>query len=61
MRKRPHVTRNNRKYITKIWGNKGKTDIFIPMLIENYNYWMSGVDVSDQWILYYHPGKIVCQ
>ena len=60
-RKRPRVTQNNRAHVSKIWGDKGATDIYIPTLIDDYNYWMGGVDVADQRIAYYHPSNLVCQ
>ena len=47
MRKRPRKTVNNKNHIDKIWGEKGATDIYIPSLIDNYNYWMGGEDVAD--------------
>lgn len=61
MRKRPRKTANNKNHIEKIWGEKGATDIYIPTLIDDYNYWMGGVDVADQRISYYHPSKLVCR
>ena len=60
MRKRPRVTKNNRKHVSDIWGEKGATKIRIPTLIDDYNYWMGGVDVADQRISYYHPSRLVC-
>ena len=60
-RKRPRVTQNNRRHVQRIWGDQGATEIFIPTLIDDYNYWMGGVDVADQRISYYHPTKLVCQ
>ena len=60
-RKRPRVTQNNRAHVNKIWGDKGATDIYIPTMIDDYNYWMGGVDVADQRIAYYHPSNLVCQ
>ena len=61
MRKRPRKTVNNKHYIDKIWEEKGSTDIYIPFLISDYNYWMCGVDVADQRISYYRPSKLVCR
>ena len=60
VRKRPRVTQNNRRHVSDIWGDKGSTKIRIPTLIDDYNYWMGGVDVADQRISYYHPSKLVC-
>ena len=60
-RKRPRVTMNNRKHVKEVWGENGTAEIFIPLLIDNYNYWMGGVDVSDQRISYYHPKKLLAE
>ena len=55
MRKRPRKTVNNKNHVDRVWGDQGKVQIYIPTLIDNYNYWMGGVDVSDQRIAYYQP------
>ena len=60
-RKRPRVTANNKKHVQKIWEDRGTVDIFIPLLIDKYNYWMGGVDFSDQRIAYYHPKKLLVE
>lgn len=54
-RKRPRETKNNKKHVKEVWGDDGKKDIYIPCLIDDYNHWMGGVDLSDQRIAYYHP------
>ena len=59
--KRPRVTILNKHHVSKIWGDKGTAQICIPTLIDDYNHWMDGVDVSDQRISYYHPTNLVCQ
>ena len=60
-RKRPRVTANNKGHVSVIWGDKGSQEIFIPTLIDDYNHWMGGVDLSDQRISYYHPTNIRCR
>ena len=60
-RKRPRKTQNNRMHVDKIWGENGVVEIYIPTLIDDYNYWMGGVDVADQRISYYHPSKLICK
>ena len=52
--KRPRVTLLNKRHVNTIWGTEGVADIFIPTLIDDYNHWMGGVDLSDQRISYYH-------
>ena len=54
-RRKPRVTPKNKAHVDKVWGDKGKMDIEIPRLIDDYNHWMGGVDLSDQHISYYHP------
>ena len=54
-RKRPRITNKNRNHVGDVWGDNGCVEVFIPTLIDNYNHWMGGVDLSDQRIAYYHP------
>ncbi len=54
-RRKPRVTPKNKTHVDKIWGDKGKMDIEISRLIDDYNHRMGGVDLSDQHISYYHP------
>ena len=54
-RRRPRLTDTNKNHVNKIWGNAGKQAIYIPVLIDDYNQLMGGVDVCDQRIAYYHP------
>lgn len=58
--RRPCRTQNNRAHVDLIWGEKDKTNIKIPTIINDYNHWMGDVDVADQRIAYYHPSKLVC-
>ncbi len=55
MRKKPRKTPKNKNHVDKIWGDKGAVFIFIPTMIDDYNHWMGGVDLTDQMIAYYHP------
>ncbi len=55
LRKKPRLTTTNSSHVKQVWGDKGCTNIKIPTLIDDYNHWMGGVDMSDQLIAYYHP------
>ena len=55
LRKKPRVTNKNKHHVSVIWGEKGVVEVFIPILIDNYNHWMGGVDLTDQRVAYYHP------
>jgi len=49
-KKRPRITQKNRSHVREIWGTEGVVSISIPTLIDDYNHWIGGVDVSDQRI-----------
>ena len=55
LRKKPRPTATNTSHLKEVWGDDGYTTIKIPTLIDDYNHWMGGVDMSDQFIAYYHP------
>ena len=59
-RKRPRKTKTNSMHINSVWGDNYETDINIPECIDDYNRWMGGVDLSDQFISYYRP-EIRCR
>ena len=54
-RKRPRVTVKNKNHVSKVWKDSSTAEIYIPQMIDDYNHWMGGVDLSDQRIAYYHP------
>ena len=58
-RKKPHINEYNRKRIQLVWGTDHVVTVKIPQIINNYNYWMLGVDLVDQLIAYYRP-KVQC-
>ena len=55
LRKKPRSTATNKNHVEAVWGNNGSTNIYIPTLVDDYNHWMGGVDMTDQLISYYHP------
>ena len=54
-RRRPRKTQNNSNHVDQIWGTSGVMNIHIPLIVDHYNHWMGGVDLSDQRISYYMP------
>jgi Transposase IS4 len=54
-RRRPRDTSTNRTHINQVWGKDPKVHVSIPTIIDDYNYWMLGVDKVDQYIAYYRP------
>ena len=54
-RRRPRITQNNKAHVSKVWGAAGVMKVYIPLLVDHYNHWMGGVDLSDQRIVYYMP------
>eukprot|EP00957_Ditylum_brightwellii_P202513 15330515-Ditylum_brightwellii.AAC.1 len=59
-RRRPRIMILNKKHVKDIWGDSGKKEINIPRIIDNYNHWMGGVDISGQRVAYYHPNVHCC-
>ena len=55
LRKKPRKIVENKDHVDIVWKEKSTVEIFIPTLIDNYNHWMCGVDLSNQRIVYYHP------
>ena len=58
-RKRPRKNQINRDNVCIIWGKEHTVHVKIPLLIDDYNHWMLGVDLADQLILYYRS-KLRC-
>ena len=52
-RKRPRMTATNKKHVAEVWGDKHVKKIEIPQFINDYNFWMGGVDRADQLIAAY--------
>ena len=59
-RRKPRVTDKNKGHVRLVWGDNHTVNIKIPLLIDDYNHWMLGVDVADQLIAYYRA-KIRCR
>jgi hypothetical protein len=51
----PRESNVNRQALRTFWREAAVRMIDIPGCIDDYNHWMLGVDVSDQYIAYYHP------
>mmetsp|Transcript_1528 Transcript_1528/g.3386 ORF Transcript_1528/g.3386 Transcript_1528/m.3386 type:complete len:291 (-) Transcript_1528:1970-2842(-) len=54
-RKRPRETHYNREHVRSLFGTEGEKTIEIPKIIDDYNNWMGGVDLSNQLISQYKP------
>ena len=53
-RKHPRMTMNNKNYTREVWSEDGAKEIYIPLIIDDYNHWMGGVDLSDNIMACYH-------
>ena len=58
-RRRPRINPINKNNVAHVWGNQHRRNIFIPVIINDYNHWMNGVDIADQLIANYRP-KLGC-
>jgi hypothetical protein len=54
-RKRPKLNKYNKKHVENVWGQEHRCDIRIPVIVNDYNHWMNGIDIADQLIAYYRP------
>ena len=59
-RRRPRINPINKNNVAHVWGNKHRRKISIPVIINDYNHWMNGVDIADQLIANYRP-KLRCK
>ncbi len=46
--RRPQETSINATKVRVVFGNESKKSLLIPIVIDNYNHFMSGVDIADQ-------------
>jgi hypothetical protein len=47
VRKRPAKTSINNIIVRKVFGDKAKKELLIPSFIDDYNYFMGGVDLAN--------------
>ncbi len=50
---RPQETSTNATKVKAVFGNKSKKSLPIPIVIDDYNHFMGGVDIADQLQGYY--------
>jgi len=46
---RPCNTSTNATIVRQAFGNRDRASFFIPTAIDDYNHYMGGVDIADQW------------
>ena len=54
-RRRPRTTTTNKRHVDQVWGPHARANVWIPVIIDDYNFFMLGVDLADQLIAYYRP------
>lgn len=54
MRRRPRETSTNAAKVRAVFGNASKKSLPIPIVIDDYNHFMGGVDIADQLRGYYN-------
>jgi len=54
-KRRPRKNKFNAQNLRRVWGDQFIAPIQVPRVINDYNYWMKGVDLADQLIAYYRP------
>ena len=59
-RRRPRVNPINKNNVAHVWGNEHRRKVKIPLIINDYNHWMNGVDIADQLIANYRA-KLRCR
>ena len=47
-RKRPRATSSNAQEVKKVFGSNHRQKLKIPLMVDNYNHHMGGVDIADQ-------------
>ena len=52
-RRRPQLTSTNRPLVRKVFGNESRKNLPIPVFIDDYNHFIGGVDIADQFRAYY--------
>ena len=55
LRRKPRLTTTNRNHVNQVWGQEHRKLIEIPLIVDDYNLNMGGVDVADQIIANYTP------
>ncbi|PKY44186.1 hypothetical protein RhiirA4_418837 [Rhizophagus irregularis] len=54
VRRRPRKTSTNAAKVRTVFGNASKKSLPIPIVIDDYNHFMGGVDIADQLRGYYN-------
>jgi hypothetical protein len=57
-RRRPQITSTNGPLVRKVFGSEPRKNLPIPIFIDDYNHFMGGVDIADQFRTYYSTQRI---
>lgn len=61
LRRRPKKTSTNATTVRGIFGDQARKKLPIPQFIDDYNYYMGGVDIADQLRSYYPTQQRSCR
>lgn len=60
-RKRPAKTSTNGRIVRLVFGNDPKKELEIPIFIDDYNHFMGGVDIANQYREAYETHRPTCR
>jgi len=61
VRKRPAKTSTNRRIVRRVFGSDYAKELQIPCFINDYNHYIGGVDLANQFREAYETHKPTCR